>query len=100
MLSIRFLILRINDFVKRLFWRGSESDGVPPVGVREPIHRSPNGRGGAIALSEPEPCNRVHSILSTRTSARARSGKHYVAIVRPLPSAGVTKSHRRAFALF
>jgi hypothetical protein len=55
MLAIKFLILRINDFVKRLFWRGSEG-GVPPVGVREPIHRSPSGRGAAIALSEPESC--------------------------------------------
>ena len=54
MLAIRFLILRIKDFMKRLFWRGSESGGVPPVGVREPIHRSPSGRGAAIALSEPE----------------------------------------------
>jgi hypothetical protein len=53
MLAIRFLILRINDFVKRLLSRRADpGEGVPPIGVREPIRRNPTGRGAAIALRE------------------------------------------------
>jgi len=50
----KLLIWRISDFLRRLFSRGSELGGVPLIGVREPRHRNPSGRGAAVAAREPE----------------------------------------------
>jgi len=50
MLWYRLLLWRINRLVHRLLSGGPGPEGVPPVGVREPHHRRPGGRGAAIAL--------------------------------------------------
>jgi hypothetical protein len=57
MLWYRLLLWRINRLVHRLLFGGPGPEGVPPVGVREPHHRRPGGRGAAIALNEPDDRN-------------------------------------------